>query len=130
MQLQPCFGDANGTAAVTSTLTVQTTGATVAALDRRTMQGSGWLPQGGAALALVLLVIPGVRRRGWLGGTALLLFAVCVAGVMGCGSSGSNGGSVQNANATPPGSYSIQVTTLAGTTSGAAPVTVSLTITQ
>jgi hypothetical protein len=121
----------NGTAAVTSTLTVQTTGATVAALDRRTTQSSGWL-SGGAVLALLLVGIPGARRRFWLGGTALLLFAFCVAGVIGCGGggSGNTGAGTQTANATPPGSYSIQVTTSVGSTTDTSPVTVSLTVTQ
>ena len=56
----------NGTAAVTSTLTVQTTGATVVSLDRRMTDGSGWL-RGGVALTLLLFGIPGARRRSWPG---------------------------------------------------------------
>ena len=120
----------NGTTTVTSTLTVATTGTAVAAMDMRG-PGFGWLPRGGAVMALMLLFIPRVRRRMWLGGGALMLFALCAAGMTGCGGGGSNGGGgVQNANATPPGSYSIQVTTSAGATSGTAPVTVSLTVTQ
>jgi len=61
-----------------------------------------------------------------------LLFACCFAGVAGCGGGGSNsgGGGTQNADATPLGSYSIQVTTSGGSVSGAAPVTVALTVTQ
>lgn len=122
----------NGTAVVTSTLTIATTGAAVAAMDMRARRGPGWLPKGGAALALVLFVVPRVRRRTWQGGVALLLFAFCVAGLTGCGSAGSKGGSggVQSVNATPPGNYSILVTTLVGTATGAAPVTVSLSVTQ
>jgi hypothetical protein len=127
----PASVTSNGTAAVTSTLTVVTTAAGFAAMDTRANPRFGWLPRGGGMLALVLLVIPRVRRRGWLGGGALMLFAFCVAGVTGCGGA-SNGGSsgVQNANATPPGSYSIQVTSSAAGVSGTAPVTVSLTITH
>jgi hypothetical protein len=119
----------NGTAAMTTTLTVATTGTAVGVMDTR---GTGWLPRGGAALALVLLVIPRVRRKTWLSGTALVIFAACLSGVLGCGGGGSNSGGVgvQNANATPPGSYSIQVTTSAGATSGVTPLTVSLTVTQ
>jgi sugar lactone lactonase YvrE len=121
----------NGTAAVTSTLTVQTTGAATAILDKRTTHASGWL-RGGAVLALLLFGIPGGRRRFWLGGTALLLFAFCVAGVIGCGGggSGNTGGGTQAANATPPGAYSIQVTTSVSSSVNASPVTVSLTVTQ
>jgi hypothetical protein len=122
----------NGSGAVTTTLTVQTTGTVVATLNRRTAPFPGRLPRGGSVLALLLLGIPRVRRRMWLGGAALMLFALCLTGMLGCGGGGSNSGSgsTQNANATPPGSYSIQVTTLAGSASGAAPVTVSLTVTE
>jgi hypothetical protein len=119
--------------AVTTTLTVQTTVATAVSLDRREKPSSGWLPRGGAVLALLLFSIPPVRRKVWMGGTALVLFALCLGGgILGCGGGGSStgGGGTQNANATPPGSYSIQVTTSAGSVSGAAPVTVALTVTQ
>jgi hypothetical protein len=121
----------NGTA-LTTTLTVQTTGSTVAALDTGRTPFSGWLPRGGAALALLLLGIPRVRRKAWPGAMALLLFACCFAGVAGCGGGGANtsGGGTQNANSTPPGSYSIHITSSAGSMSGAAPVTVALTVTQ
>jgi hypothetical protein len=83
-------------------------------------------------LALLLLGVPRVRRRMWLGGAALMLFALCLTGMLGCGGGGATSGSggTQNANVTPPGSYSILVTTLAGSASGAAPVTVSLTVTE
>jgi hypothetical protein len=124
-----------GSSAVTTTLTVQTSGPGVAALDRRTKPlsgpSSGWLPGGGAMLALVLLGIPRVRRRTWLGGTAVVLFALCLVGQLGCGgSSKSGGGSTQNANATPPGTYSVQVTTSVGASNGIPPLSVSLTVTQ
>jgi sugar lactone lactonase YvrE len=123
-----------GASAVTTTLTVQTSGAGVAALDRRTKPlsgpSSGWLPPGGAVLALVLLGMPRVRRRTWLGGSALMLFALCLTGILGCGGGSKSGGGTQNANATPPGSYSVEVTTSVGTSTGAPPLTVSLTVTQ
>jgi sugar lactone lactonase YvrE len=121
----------DGTSAAT-TLTVTTTGASVAGLDRRATPFSGWLPRGGVVLALLLFGIPRVRRRAWLGGAALMLFALCITGMLGCGGGGSNSvrGNTQNANVTPPGSYSILVTTLAGSASGAAPATVSLTVTE
>jgi sugar lactone lactonase YvrE len=121
----------DGGSAVTTTLTVQTTGASITALDRRTTPISGWLPPGGAVLALMLLGMPRVRRRRWLGGSALMLFALCLTGIFGCGGdSKSGGGGTQNANATPAGTYSIQVTTSVGTSSGLPPLTVSLTVTQ
>jgi hypothetical protein len=116
----------NGTA-VTTTLTVATTGASIASLDRHAKPLFGWLPRSGATMALVLLVIPGIRRRGWLSGMALLLF--CVSGMTGCGGGSSNSsGGVQNANATPAGSYSIHIITSAASGSGA--VTVALTVTE
>jgi hypothetical protein len=125
-----------GGSAVTTTLTVQTTGATVSASDRRTKPlsgpSSGWLPGGGAVLALVLLGMPRVRRRRWLGGSAVMLCALCLTGVFGCGGGASNGGSggTQNATATPAGTYSVQVTTSVGASNGIPPLTVSLTVTQ
>jgi hypothetical protein len=129
---QPASVTPNGSGAVTTTLTVQTTGTAVAALNRPTTRFPGWLPRGGSVLALLLLGIPRVRRRMWLGGAALMFFALCLTGMLGCGGGGANSGSgaAQNANATPAGSYSIRVTTLAGSASGAAPVTVSLTVTE
>jgi hypothetical protein len=129
---QPASVTPNGSGAVTTTLTVQTTGTTVAALHRRTAPFPAWLPRGGTVLALLLLGIPRVRRRMWLDGATLMLFVLCLTDMLGCGGGGSNSrsGATQTANATPPGSYSIQVTTLAGSASGAAPVTVSLTVTE
>ena len=126
----------NGAGAMTTTLTVQTTGTSVAAFDTRTKPlsgpSSGWLPRGGAVLALVLLGIPRVRRKTWFSSTALMLLAFSVASMTGCGGASSNSGSggVQNADATPEGSYSIQVTTLVGASIDATPITVSLTVTE
>jgi sugar lactone lactonase YvrE len=129
---QPASVTPNGSGAVTTTLTVQTTGTGVAALNRRDTPSSGCLPRGGAVLAMLLLGIPRVRRRMWLGGAALMLCALCLTGLLGCGGGRATSGSAgtQNANVTPPGSYSIQVTTLVGSASGIAPVTISLTVTE
>jgi hypothetical protein len=121
----------NGSA-VTTTLTLQTTGTSSAAISRKLL--SGWVPGGGAALALMLLGMPGVRRRALAGGSACVLLILCFAGgLAGCGGGGSNSGSgsTQNANATPPGSYTVQVTTTVGTLVDSAPgAAVSLTVTQ
>jgi sugar lactone lactonase YvrE len=121
----------NGSAAVTSTLTVQTTGATVVSLDRRTTHGSGWL-RGGAVLALLLFGIPGARRRSWPSVLMMLIVLSIGGGMIGCGGGGSGNtdGGTQTANATPPGAYSIQVTTSVSTTTNASPVKVALTVTQ
>jgi hypothetical protein len=123
----------DGSRAVTTTLTVLTSGVGVAALDRRARPRSGpspgWLPRSGVVLALVLLGIPRVRRRTWMGGSALMVFALCLMGILGCGG-GLKSGDTQNANATPVGTYSIQVTTSVGAASEIPPVTVSLTVTE
>ncbi len=120
----------NGGTVVTTTLTVQTTGAASAALNRRTGPYSDWLPRGGAVLALVLFGIPRVRRRSWVGGAALVLFTLCLTGMLGCGGSRSASAGTPSAAATPPGSYSIQVTSSAGGAIDAQPVAVSLTVTE
>ena len=120
----------DGIHASTTMLTVQTTGASIAAIDRSKTKPSGWLPRGGATLVFVILLVPPMRRKAWLTGLTVLLFAVCLAGVSGCGGAGSNSsGSSQNPNATPPGSYVIHVNSSAGSSQGAAPITVSLTVT-
>ncbi|MFL6304902.1 MAG: hypothetical protein ACJ72H_15325 [Candidatus Sulfotelmatobacter sp.] len=74
--------------------------------------------------------MPRVRRRSWLGGSALVLFTLCLTGMLGCGGSGSASGCTSSAAATPPGSYSIQVTSSVGTAIDAQPVAVSLTVTE
>jgi hypothetical protein len=127
---RPASVTPNGTAAVTSTLAIATTGATAAALDRRTTHGFGWLP-GGAVLALLLFGVPGAPRRFWSGVLMLVVLSIG-GGIIGCGGggSGNTGGGTQAANATPPGAYSIQVTTSAGSATNTSPVTVSLTVTQ
>jgi hypothetical protein len=121
----------NGSSAVITKLTVQTAG-TGAAARSSGKPLSEWFG-GGTALALMLLGMPRICRRAWLNGSLCLLCMLCFAGgVLGCGGGSSNGsgGSTQNANATPPGSYSIEVTTSAGTADQTAPVTVSLTVTE
>jgi hypothetical protein len=127
----------NETAAVTSTMTIATTGATATALDRRATHGFGWLP-GGAVLALLLFGIPGTPRRFWSGVLMLVVLSIGCAitiggGIIGCGGGGSGntgGGGSRAANATPPSAYSIQVTTSAGSATSTLPVTLSLTVTQ
>jgi hypothetical protein len=119
----------DGSTAVKATLTIQTTAASSASLDRA-HKPSGWLPRGGAMLALAVLLIPPVRRKSWLGGSVVLLFAMSLVGLSGCGGGGANagGGGTQNPNATPPGSYTIHVNTSVGSQQGAAPVSVTLTV--
>lgn len=120
----------DGIHAVTTTLTVQTTGASIAAIDRLKAKPSDRLPRGGAMLALLVLLVPPMRRKAWLTGVTVLLFVVCLGGVSGCGGAASkSSGSSQNPNATPPGNYVIHVNSSGGSSQGAAPITVSLTVT-
>lgn len=122
----------NGSGAVTTQLTVQTTGTTQAAVNHHAAASSRWLPRGGAMLALAILLLPPVRRKTWLGFAAvLLLFALSLGGMTACGGGGSNngGGDTQNPNATPPGSYAIHINSTVGGKDAATPVTVSLTVT-
>ena len=117
-----------GSSAATATLTVTTTGASLASMRRHPSGPSGWLPRGGATLALVVFLIP-MRRRIRLGSAAVLMLLSLV-GLSGCGGAGSSGGggSSQNPNATPPGSYVIHVNSTVGSRQGAGPVSVSLTV--
>lgn len=121
----------DGSHAVTATLTVQTTSATTASIDRSRTRPADWLPRSGVMLALVVLLIRPMRRKACLAGLAVLLSAVCLGGVSGCGGEGtnSNAGGTQNLNATPPGNYSIHVDSSVGGQQGATPLTVSLTVT-
>jgi subtilase family serine protease len=126
-----------GANAVTATLTVTTTAATVGANVLPAHPGSLRLA-GGAALACVLLFWLPVRRRdrrNILGLYALLVALAC--GVSACGgsnsssSSGGGGGGGGGGNSNPgttAGSYIITVTGTSGSTSST--TTINLTITS
>jgi hypothetical protein len=126
-----------GANAVTATLTVTTTAATVGANVLPAHPGSLRLA-GGAALACVLLFWLPVRRRdrrNILGLYALLVALAC--GVSACGGSncssscggGGGGGGGGNSNpGTTAGSYIITVTGTSGSTSST--TTINLTITS
>jgi hypothetical protein len=60
--------------------------------------------------SLLLLWIPGIRRRRWvvLGTTCLL--AVVGLGLSGCGSSGSSSSSKATISSSPPGTYTLTLT--------------------
>jgi hypothetical protein len=78
-----------------------------------------WLPFGGAALACVLLFGIPARRRRWqrmLG--MVLLLAALTAGVLGCTAPLSGG--------TAPGTYTITVTGVSGTTTAMGTVTLNV----
>jgi hypothetical protein len=106
----------SGTAAGTATLTVTTTAAVGCSQAQQTHREVPWYTGGGAVLACVLLLgIPGRRRR-WRTALAMLaLVAVLMMGWLACG-----GGSNSNCNGatggTTPGSYTITVTGTSGAT--------------
>ncbi len=106
--IDPASITLNGTTAVTTTLTANTTGTTS---SLNPSNKPFWPSAGEVALALVILFGIPARRRNWrtMLGMALLLLAICSV-VPGCGGTSSN--------STPPGLYSITVTgTSAGTSS-------------
>ena len=92
-----------GTAAVTDTLTVNSTSS--GALHIPPNPASRWYAAGGAALAGILLIgLPG-RRRAWQRMLSLVLLFIAV-GVVGCGGSSSGG--------SKGGSYTVTVTATSG----------------
>jgi len=114
-----------GTTAATATLTVNTTAATSAALERRPQRFPGG---GGAALAIIFLFVIPVRRRVRRGLFAVLA-AVIVVGAIGCGGggSGSGGGGGGGGNpGTTAGIYTVTLTGTAGTVT--AQTTATLTV--
>jgi hypothetical protein len=121
-----------GTSAGTATLTINTTAASSAALNRPVRPGLRWY-EGGAALACLLLFGIPARRRSWRSILGMLVFmAFLVGGATSCGRSNS-GGSGSSPLPPPPGSsgttsgtYVITVTATSGTVTSTG--TVSLTV--
>jgi hypothetical protein len=105
--IQPASITISGTTAETTTLTVNTSGATASLNQTNKLF---WPSASGTALALVFLFGIPARRRNWrtMLGMALLLIAICGA-VTGCGGTTSS--------TTPQGLYSITVTGTSGGTS-------------
>jgi hypothetical protein len=97
----------------TATLTISTTAASSAVLDRPMRP---W-PGSGVALACILLCGLFVRRRRWPAMLGLLLFAALVAGgVSGCvsGNSGAGSGGGGGNPGTAAGAYQVTVTASSG----------------
>jgi len=109
--ISPASVTPNGTAAVTSTLAVQTNVAVMSA-RRNSLPGDGRgavvLLSGTALLGWTLLRRR--RRSWWFVQLALALVLLTVGAVVGCGGSGSG------PNKTPPGAYTLTVTGTSGTT--------------
>jgi hypothetical protein len=119
-----------GVAVATSTLTVKTTGPSAAMLQPTGIRRSRgmyaiWLVIPGMLFSTVGLA--GEKRRKRLGYLfALLVIAACTL-MAGCGSSGSSSsGSTAPTGGTPAGTYTITITGIAGSTSHAASVTLTV----
>jgi hypothetical protein len=105
---------------VTATLTINTTGAATAALNK---PGQRIFTVGGAALAVLLFFCVPLRRRKWSTWFGLLIFSAIAAASIGCVGHlpiNSSGGG------TSPGNYIVTVTGTSGSTTATAAV--SLTV--
>jgi len=120
----------NGTAG-TATLTISTTAATHGALSYPVRGGNPWSAIGGAALGCILLIgMPGKRRR-WqtlLGMAAL--FVTLSGGILACGGGGgSNGGGGNGSttvSGTTSGTYTVKITGNSGTNTDFGIITVTV----
>lgn len=114
--LKPTSVTISGATAQTSTLTVNTTAASSAENQTRSLF---WPSASGATFALMLLVVRPRKRKDWVAPIGLLLLFVFT-GLIGCGggSSGSGGGGGGGGNSgTTPGAYTITVTGTSGSVS-------------
>jgi hypothetical protein len=120
----------SGATAQTSTLTVTTTAATNSAMVHPKPRGTPWYSAGVAALAcLICFGIPMRRRRLRTMLGMIALFAFLLAGLVSCGGGGgsNNGGGGGATNlGTTAGSYTVTVTSTAG--SASATTAVNLTV--
>lgn len=131
--LSPASVTISGTAAQTSTLTITSTAATMASLDRSnpdpTPGQSLRYAAGGISLACVFLfVLPARRRRLRRMFSIILLFGITGFGIVSCGGSGSKtggGGGMTNPGTTA-GTYTVTVTGTMGSITQT--TTVSLTV--
>jgi hypothetical protein len=108
--LNPTSVTIAGAAAKTSTLTVNTTAASSAENQKRSLF---WPSASGAAFAFVLVFVKPRKRKDWVALIGLLLLLVST-GPIACGGSGGGGGG--NAGTTP-GAYTITVTGTSGSLS-------------
>ena len=119
--LNPASVTISGAAAQTSTLTVNTTAASSAENQKRSIL---W-PSAGATLALALLFVMPRKRKDCIAIGVLLLFIST--GLIACGGGNGGSGGGGGGGGTTPGAYTITVTGTSGSVS--APVgTVALTV--
>jgi len=120
--LNPTSVTISGAAAQTSTLTVNTTAASSAANQQRSLF---WPSAGGATFALVFLFVRPRRRKDRVPLIGLLL--LFSTGLIACGGGSSGGGGGGGNPGTTPGAYTITVTGKSGSVS-ATVGTVALTV--
>jgi hypothetical protein len=117
----------SSTTAQTAVLSISTTAATQSAYLPSRRNGQGWRAAGGMVLACAFLGGIVSARRRWKTMTfGLLLSIAVVAGVSACGGGGSPKCSSCGSQGTTPGSYTISVTAVSGSTTKTA--TISLTV--
>ncbi len=109
--LNPTSVTISGTAAQTSTVTVNTTAASSAKNEIKQLL---WPSTGGTMLAFLLFFTVPARRRGRLALLGLLVMVAAI-GAIGCGS-GTKGGGGGGNSGTTAGSYTVTVTGTSGTT--------------
>jgi hypothetical protein len=113
--LSPGSVTISGTTAQTSTLTVDTTAATSAALSHPQPGGIPWYAASGTTLACVLLFGIPVRRRGWRAMLGMIvLLAFLTGSIVSCG--GSSGGGGTSNSGTTAGAYTVTVSGTSGST--------------
>jgi len=104
------------TTAATTTLIVSTTAGTNTAQISPKRPGFPWYPAGGASLACILLFSLPVRRRSWQRMLGMFVFLAFLAGgVLSCSSSITFTGAAKS-NGTTPGTYTVTLTGVAGST--------------
>ena len=108
-------------ASVTGTVTVTTKAATTAALERPMAPGKGrGLLDGGAVLALVLMLGIPARRRSWRAMLGMLVLMIALGSLAACGGGGGSGGGGGGGGSSDPGTATGQyIFTVTGTGSPA-----------
>lgn len=129
--LSPASVTITDTTAQTSTLSVATTAATTASMDRR---NAPWYAAGGISLAcVVLFLVPARRRHLRMMAGIVILSGLASLGIVSCGGGGGGGGSKNNGGGstttnpgTTAGTYTVTVTGAAGSTTETTTVTLTV----
>jgi subtilase family serine protease len=114
-----------GTAAATATLTITTKAATQAAAERPLRPGAVWYAVGGTSLALVLMTGVPARKRRWRAMLGMFVLLLAIGGSMaGCGAGSKSTMGGPTFPGTTPGTYTVTVTGISGSTTETGTVTV------